>query len=68
MHLTETEKRELYGLIRRLRNCGMTFIVLDYTPPKELPHATMPEMSLRIWNEFFSKLSREEDGGVLLTP
>lgn len=36
MHLTEMEKRELYGLIRQLRDCGMTFIVLDYTPPEEL--------------------------------
>lgn len=36
MHLTETEKRELYSLIRQLRDCGMTFIVLDYTPPEEL--------------------------------
>lgn len=36
MHLTEIEKRELYCLIRRLRNCGMTFIVLDYTLPEEL--------------------------------
>lgn len=39
MHLTETEKRELYSLIRQLRNCGMTFIVLDYTPPEELERA-----------------------------
>lgn len=36
MHLTEIEKRELYGLIRQFRDCGMTFIILDYTPPEEL--------------------------------
>lgn len=36
MHLTEMEKRDLYSLIQQLRGCGMTFIVLDYTPPEEL--------------------------------
>lgn len=41
--------------------------ILRYTWVRELPHATMPEMSLRIWNEFFSKFSREEDGAILLT-
>ena len=26
------------------------------------PHAVNPEMSYRIWEEFFSKFKREEDG------
>ena len=42
--------------------------ILRYTWVQELPHATMPEMSFRIWNEFFSKLSRGEDGEVILAP
>ncbi len=29
-----------------------------YTQVDYMPHATMPEMSFRIWEEFFSKLSR----------
>ncbi len=30
-----------------------------YTQVDYMPHATMPEMSFRIWEEFFSKLSRK---------
>ncbi|MDY3692547.1 MAG: PHB depolymerase family esterase [Dysosmobacter sp.] len=40
--------------------------ILRYTWVKELPHATMTEMSFRIWDEFFSKLSRAEDGSVIM--
>ena len=36
MHLTELEKQMLYQLIHKLRDRGVTFIVLDYTPPEEL--------------------------------
>ena len=35
------------------------FTGIDY-----FPHATMPEMSFRIWEEFFSKFRRGEDGSV----
>ena len=32
---------------------------VKYTMVDYMPHATMPEMSFRIWEEFFSKLSRK---------
>lgn len=34
--------------------------MIRYTWVEALPHATMPEMSYRIWDEFFSKLARGE--------
>lgn len=37
------------------------FTIVDY-----MPHATMPEMSFRIWEEFFSKFCREEDGSIFV--
>lgn len=33
--------------------------MLKYTTVSYMPHATMPEMSYRIWDEFFSHWSRE---------
>ena len=39
--------------------------MIRYTWVAEMPHATMTEMSYRIWNEFFSKISRAEDGSVV---
>ena len=33
--------------------------VLKYTWVRDMPHATMPEMSHRIWTEFFSGMVRE---------
>lgn len=33
--------------------------MLQYTTVDDMPHATMPEMSYRIWDEFFSHWSRE---------
>ena len=33
---------------------------VKYTWVEYMPHATMPEMSFRIWNEFFSKFSRKD--------
>ena len=39
------------------------FTGIDY-----FPHATMPEMSFRIWEEFFSKFHRAEDGRVVFEP
>ena len=41
--------------------------MVGYTWVDYMPHATMPEMSFRIWEEFFSKFSRE-DGKVVYTP
>ena len=40
--------------------------MLRYTWVKELPHATMTEMSFRIWNEFFSKIRRDVDGSIIM--
>ncbi|MDO4175420.1 MAG: PHB depolymerase family esterase [Eubacteriales bacterium] len=36
-----------------------------YTQVDGMPHATMPEMSFRIWKAFFAKLSRTADGRVV---
>ena len=36
--------------------------VLRYTQVEYFPHATMPEMSWRIWDEFFAHWSRTEEG------
>lgn len=41
--------------------------MVSYTWVDYMPHATMPEMSFRIWEEFFSKLSRV-DGKTVYTP
>lgn len=41
--------------------------MVGYTWVDYMPHATMPEMSFRIWEEFFSKFSRV-DGKVVYTP
>ena len=32
---------------------------VQFTQVDYMPHATMPEMSFRIWEEFFSKFSRD---------
>jgi len=39
--------------------------LLRYSWVEYLPHATMPEMSRRIWCELFSKVSRDQKTGVL---
>ncbi|MFP3152875.1 hypothetical protein LQZ18_00285 [Lachnospiraceae bacterium ZAX-1] len=36
--------------------------MVRYTSIDDFPHATTPEMSYRIWDEFFAHWSREEDG------
>ena len=36
--------------------------LVRYTWIRHLPHATMPEMSFRIWEEFFSGYYRDSDG------
>ena len=41
-------------------------LMVGYTWVDYVPHATMPEMSFRIWEEFFSKLSRV-DGKIQYT-
>ena len=41
--------------------------VVNFTWVDYLPHATMTEMSFRIWEEFFSKFSRE-NGKVCYHP
>ena len=41
--------------------------LLRYTWVGYMPHATMPEMSFRIWEEFFRHFSRE-DGKAVYTP
>ncbi len=41
--------------------------MVSYTWVDYMPHATMPEMSFRIWEEFFSKFSRV-DGKTVYTP
>ena len=33
--------------------------MVNYTWVDYMPHATMTEMSFRIWEEFFSKFSRD---------
>ena len=38
--------------------------MLRYTQVEYFPHATMPEMSWRIWDEFFAHWSRTADGLV----
>lgn len=40
--------------------------LIRYSWVKDLPHATMPEMSFRIWEEFFSRFSRD-DGKIVYT-
>ena len=40
--------------------------MVNFTWVDYMPHATMPEMSFRIWEEFFSHFSREQ-GKVVLT-
>lgn len=39
------------------------FTGIDY-----YPHGTNPEMSFRIWEEFFSKFSRNADGSICYQP
>ncbi|MDO4648389.1 MAG: PHB depolymerase family esterase [Eubacteriales bacterium] len=36
--------------------------MIRYTWVEEMPHATMTEMSYMIWDDFFSKFSRDKDG------
>jgi poly(3-hydroxybutyrate) depolymerase len=36
-----------------------------YTQVEYMPHATMPEMSFRIWEEFFSRFRRNNSGEIL---
>ena len=38
--------------------------MVRYTWVEEMPHATMTEMSFRIWEEFFSRISRTSSGTV----
>lgn len=38
--------------------------MVRFTSVEYMPHATMPEMSFRIWEQFFSKFSRGEKGQV----
>lgn len=42
--------------------------LLRFTGIAGFPHATMPEMSFRIWEEFFSKFRRAENGRLIYTP
>ncbi len=49
--------------LRRMDGAPM----VGYTWVDYMPHATMPEMSFRIWEEFFSKFARV-DGKVVYTP
>ena len=37
--------------------------MIRYSWITDLPHATMPEMSFRIWEDFFSKLRRDHTTG-----
>lgn len=39
--------------------------LIRYTWVEEMPHATMTEMSYRIWDEFFSKFHRGDHGEVI---
>lgn len=39
--------------------------MIRYTCVEGMPHATMTEMSYRIWDEFFGKISRNADGSIL---
>ena len=41
--------------------------MVNYTWEDYMPHATMTEMSFRIWEEFFSKFSRV-DGEIKYNP
>ncbi len=41
--------------------------MVNYTWVDYMPHATMTEMSFRIWEEFFSKFSRV-DGEIKYNP
>ena len=38
--------------------------MIRYTWVKGMPHATMTEMSYRIWDTFFSRLRRHADGHI----
>lgn len=38
--------------------------LVRYTWVRHMPHATMPEMSFRIWEEFFSRYRRNEKGEI----
>jgi len=40
--------------------------MVRFTTVEYMPHATMTEMSYRIWNEFFSKFRREENNSIYL--
>lgn len=42
--------------------------MVRFTGVSYFPHATMPEMSFRIWEEFFSKLRRDPDGRIVYQP
>lgn len=35
-----------------------------FTQVEDMPHATMPEMSFRIWEEFFAHFRGNADGSV----
>lgn len=39
--------------------------MIRYTCVEGMPHATMTEMSYRIWDEFFGKISRNTDGSII---
>ena len=38
--------------------------MIRYTCVEGMPHATMTEMSYRIWDEFFDKITRNADGSI----
>lgn len=40
--------------------------IVRFTSVKNMPHATMPEMSFKIWEEFFCKCSRDEAKNLLV--
>ena len=42
--------------------------MIRYTWVEEMPHATMTEMSFRIWEEFFCRFTRKEDGKIQYLP
>lgn len=68
----EEEKQDDFESVRTLVNDRWNDYIwykneipmVRYTWVEYLPHATMTEMSFRIWNEFFSKIRREENGSI----
>jgi hypothetical protein len=53
------------GRYREISYCKHDAPLVKYSQVAEMPHAVLPEMSFRIWDEFFCRFSRSEDGRIV---